>query len=99
MAFQLYIIDMHILCTLGVLVLLFCNCVCSLQRHLTQESEIKHQYERKLDQYKEQLEKAEQKIIHVSDELNHSIKERNGAIQSRNQLAQDLLTEQERSEK
>lgn len=71
----------------------------SLQRHLTQESEIKQQYEQRVDQYKEQLEKAEQQITDITDELNHSIKERNIAIQSRNQLAQDLLTEQERSEK
>ena len=71
----------------------------SLQRHLTQESEIKQQYEMKVDQYKEQLEKAEQQIVDMTEELNHSIKERNAAIQSRNQLAQDLLTEQERSEK
>ena len=73
--------------------------VCSLQRHLTQESEIKQQYEKKISQYKEQLEKAEQKIIGISDQLNHSIKERNEVIQTRNQLAQDLITEQERSEK
>lgn len=71
----------------------------SLQRHLTQESEIQHQYEQKVDQYKEQLDKAEQQISDITDELNRSIKERNVAIQSRNQLSQDLYTEQERSEK
>ena len=35
----------------------------------------------------------------MKSHLNVSIKERNTAIQERNQLAQDLLTEQERSEK
>ena len=73
--------------------------ILSLQRHLTQESEIQHQYEQKVDQYKEQLDKAEQQISDITDELNRSIKERNVAIQSRNQLSQDLYTEQERSEK
>jgi len=72
---------------------------CSLQRHLAQESEIKQQYEKKIDQYKEQLEKTEKQIVDITNELNHSIKERNVAIHSRNQLAQDLLTEQERSER
>ena len=71
----------------------------SLQRHLTQDSEIQRQYEQKVDQYKEQLDKAEQQISDITDELNRSIKERNVAIQSRNQLSQDLHTEQERSEK
>ena len=71
----------------------------SLQRHLTQEGEIKEEYEKKIHQYKKQLENAEQKIIHVSDELSRTIKERNALIQSRNQLAEDLLIEQERNEK
>lgn len=57
----------------------------SLQRCLEQDSDIKQQYEKKLDQYKEQLEK-------ITDELNYSIKERD-------ELTQDLLTEQERSKK
>ena len=95
---QLYIYTYYVLleswCYCSVIVY-----VCSLQRHLTQESEIKQQYEKKIDQFKQQLEKAEQKIIRISDELNYSIKERNVVIQARNQLAQDLQTEQERSEK
>ena len=86
------------LCILGIIVLHFVY-VCSLQRHLTQESEIKQQYKKKIDQFKEQLEKAEKKIVNILDQLNRTIKERNEVIQERNQLAQNLLTEQERSEK
>ncbi|XP_065884498.1 mirror-image polydactyly gene 1 protein-like [Dysidea avara] len=71
----------------------------SLQRQLTQEGKIHKQYQEKVDRYQKKMDSTTNQLAEMKSHLNVSIKERNTAIQERNQLAQDLLTEQERSEK